>query len=65
MRTSLPFLAPSRGDAAGRPRTGPLPRSELPPSQETGEVRSLGSARTFVARQVNLQLPRERERRIK
>src|SRR5882762_6242559 len=41
MRRPLRPVAPSLGDAAGRPRNGPDSKgSELPPSQETGEVRS-------------------------
>jgi vitamin B12 transporter len=41
MRWPLRPIAPSLGDAAGRPRNGPDSNGpELPPSQETGEVRS-------------------------
>jgi len=41
MRRPLQPVAPSLGAAAGRPRNGPLSNGpELPPSQETGEVRS-------------------------
>src|SRR5260370_7394270 len=41
MRGPLRPVAPSLGDAAGRPRNGPVSNGpELPPSQETGEVRS-------------------------
>src|SRR2546429_1470432 len=41
MRRPLRPVAPSLGDAAGRPRNGPDSKGlELPPSQETGEVRS-------------------------
>ncbi len=41
MRGPLRPVAPSLGDAAGRPRDGPYSKGpELPPSQETGEVRS-------------------------
>src|SRR5256886_2544787 len=41
MRRPLRPVAPSLGDAAGRPRNGPDSNGpELPPSQETGEVRS-------------------------
>src|SRR6266699_514494 len=41
MRRPLRLVAPSLGDAAGRPRDGPYSKGpELPPSQETGEVRS-------------------------
>src|SRR5216683_2763646 len=41
MRKPLRPVAPSLGDAAGRPRNGPHSKGpELPPSQETGEVRS-------------------------
>jgi vitamin B12 transporter len=41
MRRPLRPVAPSLGDASGRPRNGPDSKGpELPPSQETGEVRS-------------------------
>src|SRR5438552_17941442 len=41
MRGPLRPVAPSLGDTAGRPRNGPHSKGpELPPSQETGEVRS-------------------------
>ena len=41
MRRPLRPVAPSLGDVAGRPRNGPDSNGpELPPSQETGEVRS-------------------------
>src|SRR5229473_3578016 len=41
MRRPLRPVAPSLGDPAGRPRNGPISHGpELPPSQETGEVRS-------------------------
>src|SRR6202158_1471061 len=41
MRRPLRPVAPSLGDAPGRPRNGPDSNGpELPPSQETGEVRS-------------------------
>ena len=60
MRRPLWPAAPSLSGSAGRPRNGPLLRPELPPSQETGEVRSQAD---FIVL-VNLQLPRERERRI-
>src|SRR6266481_6606403 len=41
MRGPLRPVAPSLGDPAGRPRNGPHSKGpELPPSQETGEVRS-------------------------
>src|ERR1700720_2531709 len=41
MRRPLRPVAPSLGDPAGRPRNGPDSNGpELPPSQETGEVRS-------------------------
>src|SRR5690242_11135800 len=41
MRRPLRPVAPSLGDTAGRPRNGPHSKGpELPPSQETGEVRS-------------------------
>src|SRR3982074_137230 len=41
MRRPLQPVAPSLGDAAGRLRNGPDSNGpELPPSQETGEVRS-------------------------
>jgi len=41
MRRPLRPVAPSLGDASGRPRNGPHSNGpELPPSQETGEVRS-------------------------
>ncbi len=41
MRRPLRPVAPSLGDSSGRPRNGPDSNGpELPPSQETGEVRS-------------------------
>src|SRR5947209_15072114 len=41
MRGPLRPVAPSLGDSAGRSRNGPDSKGpELPPSQETGEVRS-------------------------
>src|SRR4029077_1118210 len=41
MRRPLRPVAPSLGGSAGRPRNGPRQKGpELPPSQETGEVRS-------------------------
>src|ERR1700686_4503407 len=41
MRRPLRPVAPSLGDASGRPRNGPDSKGpELPPSQETREVRS-------------------------
>src|SRR5713226_7478201 len=41
MRRPLRPVAPSLGGAAGRPRNGPDSNGpELPPSQETGEVRN-------------------------
>src|SRR5713101_1194961 len=41
MRRPLRPVAPSLGGVAGRPRNGPRQKGpELPPSQETGEVRS-------------------------
>src|SRR5437879_3156446 len=40
MRRPLRPVAPSLGDSSGRPRNGPDSNGpELPPSQETGEVR--------------------------
>jgi len=62
-RRPLRPVAPSLGDAAGRPRNGPHSNGpELPPSQETGEF---AAVRFTLLAPDNLQLPRERERRTK
>src|SRR5438034_11494928 len=70
MRGPLRPVAPSLGDSAGRSRNGPDSKGpELPPSQETGEVRSRTipfdrtgqpstPAREGAEDQMNMTLPR-------
>src|SRR5437879_5334448 len=63
MRGPLRPVAPSLGDTAGRPRNGPDSKGRS--YRQARRPAKFAAVRFTLIAQVNLQLPRERERRIK